>query len=485
MMNSGRSLRSARMFGDELQASAAGRLRPAAPLRAPIQNSIFKIHCGLPITARRATSARLFVFGPQPAKGARDCKELRAFAAGGCGPPIAARSISCKKPAAERWACTSEPPGRELQPSAKGAAAGCRRLRRRICKQALFLSTCRRRSSRRPRLPLLGLDLVVLGEGLEPLAVGIVGIRHDDESLRVDLLDFLLHEAHLLAADHQEDHVALPVGVHAARADVGGAAVHILQDEAFELGVPVADNEQQLVVRGAVEQIGQHARRGVDHQQRVDRQQPARRIGRPDEKAEAHHQQAHEHDEAVGEDDRRRELDADVLLQEHRHDVRAARGGLLPHDDPLPYADQQRPQEAGDEQVVRQIQVAAQQRRRVERLDRLGRGVDRPRQEVHEARGVDRRDDRAGPEVAAEDDERRQHQRDVEHVAEGADLHRREDIVHDDRHAVDAARDEIIGVHEEHEGRAHDTGAEQDQQPRTPPGPRPRHFEDLLHTLIK
>ena len=119
-MNSGRSLRSARMFGDELQASAAGRLRPAAPLRAPIQNSIFKIHCGLPITARRATSARLFVFGPQPAKGARDCKELRAFAAGGCGPPIAARSISCKKPAAERWACTSEPPGRELQPPPRG-----------------------------------------------------------------------------------------------------------------------------------------------------------------------------------------------------------------------------------------------------------------------------------------------------------------------------------------------------------------------------
>ena len=40
---SGRGLRSARMFDNELRASAGRRLRPAAPFRAQIQDSVFNI----------------------------------------------------------------------------------------------------------------------------------------------------------------------------------------------------------------------------------------------------------------------------------------------------------------------------------------------------------------------------------------------------------------------------------------------------------
>ena len=111
------------MLGYELRASAAPRLRPANhcaidsvqkarsradglaradlrdancspppgggrrllhPFRAQIQNAIFNISCAL-------------IFGSQPAKDASDVKELRAFAAGGCGPPTSCEVDSTHK----------------------------------------------------------------------------------------------------------------------------------------------------------------------------------------------------------------------------------------------------------------------------------------------------------------------------------------------------------------------------------------------------
>ena len=47
--------------------------------------------------------------------------------------------------------------------------------------------------------------LVLLGELLEALPESFIGIRHHDESLRVDLPDLMLHQVNLLAAHHQED----------------------------------------------------------------------------------------------------------------------------------------------------------------------------------------------------------------------------------------------------------------------------------------
>ena len=108
-----------------------------------IQNSIFKIHCGLPIAARRATSARLFVFGTQPAKGARDCKELRASAGRRLRPANRCAIDSLQK--ARSRAVGLRPLGAALRP---GAAAGCRPLRDRFCQHPfplqLAAAGCRR-----------------------------------------------------------------------------------------------------------------------------------------------------------------------------------------------------------------------------------------------------------------------------------------------------------------------------------------------------
>ena len=77
----------------------------------------FKIQnqANLPGTLRLAYSR----FGAQPAEGAHDCTELRASAAGGCGPhgpdgPIQTRD----KPAAERTGLLSS--SARMQPSARG-----------------------------------------------------------------------------------------------------------------------------------------------------------------------------------------------------------------------------------------------------------------------------------------------------------------------------------------------------------------------------
>ena len=296
----------------------------------------------------------------------------------------------------------------------------------------------------------------------------------------------MLHEAHLLAAHHQKDHVAQRIGVHALRLDVGGAAVEVVDDEPFQLLVVVADDEQQLVVRRAVEQVGDHTRRDVDRDERIERQHPAVRCRLARADSEADHGQSRQHDEPVGQQDARRELDPGELLQQHAHDVRAPRGRLLSHDDTLPDADHHGADDARQQQVVREVQPPAQQQRRVQRLDRLGIRVDQPREHVHKARRIERRQHRARAETAAEDQHGDQHQRNVEHVTERTDLDRREDVMQHDTHAVDPARHELVGIDEEHEPRAHDRAAEENQKPRAPPRPRAHRFEQSLcvHTLI-
>ena len=176
-------------------------------------------------------------------------------------------------------------------------------------------------------------------------------------------------------------------------------------------------------------------------------------------------------------EDARRELDSGELLQQHGHDVRAARGGLLAHDDALPHADHHRSEQAGQQQVVRQVEPTAQQQRRIERLDGRRIGIDQPCEDVHETRREERRDDRPRAELPAEDQQRGEHQRNVEHVAERTDLHRRENVVQHDTHAVNAARHEVVGIHEEHETRAHEHATQKNQHPRAPPRPRSHRFE--------
>ena len=159
--------------------------------------------------------------------------------------------------------------------------------------------------------------LVLVGELFEPFAERLVGIGHDYERRRVDLFDLMLHEVHLLAAHHQEDHVPRSVRIHPLRLDVGRTAVEVFDDEAFERLMVVADDEEQLVVRRTVEQVGDHTRGDINRDERIERQHPAVRSGFARPQPEADDGQAGQHDETVGQEDARRELDAREFLQQH------------------------------------------------------------------------------------------------------------------------------------------------------------------------
>ena len=101
-----------------MRAFAGAKLRPAAPIRAQIYNPIFKIRY-----VRRSHLDVYFRSGRSLRRSASDAEELRAFAAGGCGPPIAARLIPCRQARSRAEAALT---ARELQFSARG---GCGLLR--------------------------------------------------------------------------------------------------------------------------------------------------------------------------------------------------------------------------------------------------------------------------------------------------------------------------------------------------------------------
>ena len=76
------------------------------------------------------------------------------------------------------------------------------------------------------------MNLVLVGELLEALAESLVGVGHHHERRRVDLLDLVLHEPHLLAADHQKDHVAQRVG---PQPDLLFMDIHLADGDSFRI----------------------------------------------------------------------------------------------------------------------------------------------------------------------------------------------------------------------------------------------------------
>jgi len=123
--DSGRSLRRNGTSGRELRASAAGRLRPAAPIRAQMQEGA--IEC----TFLSGRSLRRDRTSWQRAAGLHGAKLRPANPCGidfACG-RATIRHYQKASPQSSGWGCTSGPAGREMQPSARGRLRAARSLR--------------------------------------------------------------------------------------------------------------------------------------------------------------------------------------------------------------------------------------------------------------------------------------------------------------------------------------------------------------------
>ena len=150
-----------------------------------------------------------------------------------------------------------------------------------------------------------------------------------------------------------------------------------------------------FVVRRAVQQIGDHARGDVDRDERIERQHPA--VGSSVARTQS---ETDDGQTLTARRNRRRagcrsKLDAGKLLQQHRHDVRAACSRLLARDDaPARYRMTTAPMihvssRSFDGRAVPPAATPDRESRR------RGVGIDQPRQHVHETRRIERSQHRA------------------------------------------------------------------------------------------
>ena len=293
----------------------------------------------------------------------------------------------------------------------------------------------------------------------------------------------------LLAAHHHEDHLPVLIGIHALALDVGAAAVHILDDEIAQFGMVIlTDDEKQFVVRRAVDHIGQHARRNVDRDERVERQQPAAPLDRlavgAASHAETDDQKSRQHDARIGEQDARREFHLGEFLQIHGDDVRTACRSLIAQHQPHSQTDEHGSQQRREHQVVRQVDHTAEELLGIERFERLLVGKGDPREQVYQTRREAGGEERAAAELPAENDDGARQQRNVDHIAERTDLNRGKDVVQDDAHAVHAAGNDVVRADEIGVPYRHDQTPQYDGEHRTPPREGSDRFEKRfqIHT---
>lgn len=119
--------------------------------------------------------------------------------------------------------------------------------------------------------------------------------------------------------------------------------------------------------------------------------------------------------------------------------------------------------------MLRHVEHSTAEARGIEGVHRGLVGVGEPGEEVHHQWGEQGGEDRASPELRAEEEDGEAEEGYIKHVAERADLDGGEEVVEDDARTVDAAGNDVVGVDEKHEAGRHDAAAQRDGEPRKPP----------------
>ena len=173
-----------------------------------------------------------------------------------------------------------------------------------------------------------------------------------------------------------------------------------------------------------------------------------------------------------------------VLLEYHRHDVGSSCRGLLAHHYTDSETDYHGSDDAREHEMVRHVDRTSQELRRIEAVQRLLVRVRQPGHNVHCTRRIHRRHDCARAEMAAEQDERYDEQRDVEHVAERSDLHGREYVVQHDAGAVHAAGNYVVRIDEVYVSGSKNRTADEYHHPGHPPTERKNRLRKFLQVYF-
>ena len=82
---------------------------------------------------------------------------------------------------------------------------------------------------------LLSRHSVLLWKWLEALTKGVISIGYNYKSTWIEVLDTLLHGAHLLTVYNKEDHLLLGARVHTACFDVCATSLDVVDNQAAQL----------------------------------------------------------------------------------------------------------------------------------------------------------------------------------------------------------------------------------------------------------
>ena len=231
------------------------------------------------------------------------------------------------------------------------------------------------------------------GQLLPSLAESVVGIGDDNERPRVFFLYFHLQFRSFLIAQHHHKNLLFRSRIQACALHIRGRAVKVLQyvlTQHFHL--IVADDEDELVVFGAVDGESQNTRSDEDCKQRI-KHQVQRRCGHilRAAYAEADDNQAEAHHHAINEKYTAGERYPKIFLHYHRHDVAASCRGLIADHYPAAYPYQHGSEHSSEQQMARQVEHPSEQLRRIETLQRLLRRISQLRQRVHYERSGESR----------------------------------------------------------------------------------------------
>ena len=111
--------------------------------------------------------------------------------------------------------------------------------------------------------------------------------------------------------------------------------------------------------------------------------------------SESENQESGEHHHCIADEDAIGEADVEIFLQKHRHDVRAACGGLLAHYQTAAQSDGGSPDDGGEHEMFAHVDHSAKELSRIECLDGSGVGIGYPVEQVHHEWGHQRGKDGA------------------------------------------------------------------------------------------
>ena len=207
---------------------------------------------------------------------------------------------------------------------------------------------------------------------------------------------------------------------------------------------------------------------GKHRDKRIEREHPRARLRTAHIQAQAHtdDQQAREHNRAVDDHQAVGKRHARVFIENHRHNVAAAARSLLTNHQTCSGSQQHTADQTAHDQIVRQVQMSAEQEFRIKCPHRLARRIAQCSEQIDKKRKRYGRHDRTHAQSATEHQHRDEHQRNLNHQAERTDGHRRENGVNHDTCAESPTGHNAIRVDEVHQGHRRDEAPEKNERNR-------------------